>query len=393
MENNNQDDLYQKEKKESLNMNLNTSELPTQKNSTLKKIQFYVTMVIGAIFLLLLLFSFFKNMINNEKEEKIVEVEAPKIQKLEKVNLFTNTKDNEKEIETSPFIVEDKANIFEATQLEKPPKPQIIKGATGTIIGSNNNSKSNGVSSKYVEQIKDLEAQREALQNFENTGTNSNSNKDFDGDTFTPTVAKLNKFNPDLLLPKGSYIGCSLDTRFVSAIQGSTSCTVSQNIYSSNGNVLLIEKGSKLFGTYKGDNANDGTSRYFVVWQEVRTPNHLRIPLNSGSSDELGGAGLEGEIDHKWMMRFGSSIMLSMVDDIFNVLAYKMTNKNGGSNSGNQIDYTENTRDNASNIASIALEKFINIKPTVYKQHGDLVGVYVNRDVDFSQVYKITKKR
>lgn len=394
MENNNQDDLYQKEKKESLNMNLNTSELPTQKNSTLKKIQFYVTMVIGAIFLLLLLFSFFKNMINNEKEEKIVEVEAPKIQKLEKVNLFTNTKDNEKEIETSPFIVEDKANIFEATQLEKPPKPQIIKGATGTIIGSNNNSsKSNGVSSKYVEQIKDLEAQREALQNFENTGTNSNSNKDFDGDTFTPTVAKLNKFNPDLLLPKGSYIGCSLDTRFVSAIQGSTSCTVSQNIYSSNGNVLLIEKGSKLFGTYKGDNANDGTSRYFVVWKEVRTPNHLRIPLNSGSSDELGGAGLEGEIDHKWMMRFGSSIMLSMVDDIFNVLAYKMTNKNGGSNSGNQIDYTENTRDNASNIASIALEKFINIKPTVYKQHGDLVGVYVNRDVDFSQVYKITKKR
>jgi type IV secretion system protein VirB10 len=85
------------------------------------------------------------------------------------------------------------------------------------------------------------------------------------------------------------------------------------------------------------------------------------------------------------MMRFGSSIMLSMVDDIFNVLAYKMTNKNGGSNSGNQIDYTENTRDNASNIASIALEKFINIKPTVYKQHGDLV--------DFSKVYKITKKK
>ena len=86
-------------------------------------------------------------------------------------------------------------------------------------------------------------------------------------------------------------------------------------------------------------------------------------------------------------------LILSAVDDIFNVLAYKMTNKNGGSNSGNQIDYTENTRDNASNIASIALEKFINIKPTVYKQHGDLVGVYVNRDVDFSKVYKISRKK
>ncbi len=46
-------------------------------------------------------------------------------------------------------------------------------------------------------------------------------------------------------------------------------------IYSSNGNVLLIEKGSKLFGTYKGDQANDGTSRYFVVWQEVRTLHNI----------------------------------------------------------------------------------------------------------------------
>ncbi|MCT7535868.1 hypothetical protein N5T95_10105 [Aliarcobacter cryaerophilus] len=286
--------------------------------------------------------TFWGIILSSEKEEKVVEVEAPKIQKLEKDNLFANVKDNEKE--TSPFVVEEKSNIFEATQIEKPPKPQIVKGATGTIIGNNNNSKSSGTAannnSKYMEQIKDLEAQKEAIQNLENAGVNSTSNKDFDGDTFKPTIAKINEFNPDLLLPKGTYIGCSLDTRFVSAIQGSTSCTVSQNIYSSNGNVLLIEKGSKLFGTYKGDNANDGTSRYFVVWQEVRTPNHLRIPLNSGSSDELGGAGLEGEIDHKWMMRFGSSIMLSMVDDIFNVLAYKMTNKNGGSNSGNQIDYT-----------------------------------------------------
>ena len=43
-------------------------------------------------------------------------------------------------------------------------------------------------------------------------------------------------------------------------------------------------------------------------------------------------------------------------------------------------------------MANIALEKFINIKPTIYKQHGDLVGAYVNRDIDFSKVYKLKKK-
>lgn len=402
------DTFIEDNKQENLNytnLNINTSDLTDNKNSTISKMKFYISMIVGFIVILLIIGSLVKNLLFSSDEKKEVkEIEAPKVETITKDDFFAKIKENTSEkisnIEKSnPFENIDTNNtnevdIFSAVSV-KPPKPQIVKGATGTIIGNNNN-KSSGTASnnnKYDEQIKDLEAQREAIQNLENAGANSSSNKDFDGDTFSPTVAKMNEFNPDLLLPKGSYIGCSLDTRFVSAMSGSTSCTVSQNVYSSNGNVLLIEKGSKLFGTYKGDNANDGTSRYFVVWQEVRTPNHLRIPLNSGSSDELGGAGLEGEIDHKWMMRFGSSIMLSMVDDIFNVLAYKMTNKNGGSNSGNQIDYTENTRDNASNIASIALEKFINIKPTVYKQHGDLVGVYVNRDVDFSKVYKISRKK
>jgi type IV secretion system protein VirB10 len=390
---------YQEDKlNDDFNNSSNASDLENQKNSTLKKIQFYVTMIVGVVFLILILFSFLKNILSSEDKEKVVEIEAPKVQKIKADDLFANINEDEKEIkeevkEKNPFLDDKKEiDIFQAIKVN-PPKPQIVKGSSGAILKSNNNSSSSSSSnssSKYDDDIAQLEAQLDSISNTNNDSKND-SNQDYSGDTFTPSVAKINEFNPDLLLPKGSYIGCSLDTRFVSSIQGSTSCTVSQNIYSSNGNVLLIEKGSKIFGTYKGDNANDGTSRYFVVWQEIRTPNHLRIPVNSGASDELGGAGLEGEIDHKWMMRFGSSILLSAIDDAFNVLAWKLTNKNSGKD-GNQIDYTENTRDNAQNISSIALEKFINIKPTVYKQHGDLVGVYVNRDIDFSKVYKISKK-
>ena len=87
------------------------------------------------------------------------------------------------------------------------------------------------------------------------------------------------------------------------------------------------------------------------------------------------------------MLRFGSAVLLSIVDDSFNVLAYKATN----SNNNNNIDYTENTRENAKNMANTALEKFIDIKPTLYKNQGDIVGIYVNRDVDFSKVYKLSK--
>ena len=67
---------------EPLNMNPNKSELPNQKNSTIKKIQFYVTMVIGIIFLLLVLFSFFKNILSSEKEEKRREEEGGRMERI-----------------------------------------------------------------------------------------------------------------------------------------------------------------------------------------------------------------------------------------------------------------------------------------------------------------------
>ncbi len=376
-------------------INPNITDMKDTGASTLKKMQTYIYIVVGIIFLLYL---FYKVIASLSTGKDVVEVdkneiEAPIIKTLEKElqpkpkDEFLNSMESFKNsVSQKVEDVKTKEEDFR-TQMRPPVFTQkIVKGQTGGLIESSSSSSSS--SNEYTKQIEELEKQQQTANDIE-----ADSSDLYSGDTFTPSVAKMSQFNPDFLLPKGSYIGCSLDTRFVSSLSGSTSCTVSQNIYSSNGNVLLIEKGSKLFGTFKGGDASDGTSRYFVIWQEIRTPNHLRIPINSGASDELGGAGLEGEIDHKWMMRFGSSILLSAVDDVFNVLAWKLTNKDGGSNSGNQIDYSENTRDNASNMANIALEKFINIKPTVYKQHGDLVGAYVNRDIDFSKVYKLSKKK
>ena len=128
----------------------------------------------------------------------------------------------------------------------------------------------------------------------------------------------------------------------------------------------------------------DGLNRIFVVWQEIRTPNHINIPVYSGASDELGGSGIEGWVDHHWLERFGASILLSVIDDGFNVL---FNGKRGRDN----VDYTENTRETTKQMANTALEKFINIEPTLYKNQGDIVGVYVNRDIDFSKVYRLTK--
>ena len=205
--------------------------------------------------------------------------------------------------------------------------------------------------------------------------------QEFQNDTFTPKIVVKDNFNPSLMLQKGTYIGCSLNTRLVSQIKGGISCTVSENIYSKDGVTLLIEKGSKIFGSFRSGEMNDGMNRIFVVWSEIRTPNNINIPVQSGASDELGGSGMQGYVDHQWMKRFGASILLSMIDDVFNYAA------NGKRD--NSYDYGENTRDATQQMANTALEEFIKIKPVLYRNQGDIVGVYVNRDIDFSKVYKL----
>ncbi|EAH5857632.1 TrbI/VirB10 family protein, partial [Campylobacter jejuni] len=135
---------------------------------------------------------------------------------------------------------------------------------------------------------------------------------------------------------------------------------------------------------------DDGMDRLFVIWQEIRTPNNIIIPVYSGATDELGASGVQGWVDHHYLKRFGSAVLLSMIDDSLAILADQIAGKD---NKNNYANYTENTRDSAKEIANTALEKMIDIKPTLYKNQGDLVGVYVNRDIDFSKVYKLTRKK
>ena len=229
---------------------------------------------------------------------------------------------------------------------------------------------------------------KESLGGGSSGGSGGGSSKT--GDVYQPTAAKFSSFDSSLLLPKGTYIGCALQTRLVSEVKGGIACVVSDNVYSSNGHALLIEKGSVMTGSYSSGELNDGSTRLFVIWQEIRTPNNVIIPVFSGATDPLGAAGLEGYVNHHYMKRFGAAILLSVIDDTLAIIANELSKKNSTTN---YYDYTENTREQASEIANTALKEMIGIKPTLYKNQGDLVGVYVNKDIDFSQVYQLQLKR
>lgn len=201
--------------------------------------------------------------------------------------------------------------------------------------------------------------------------------------TGTKTRTNSASMLPDrnFLLAKGAFIDCVLQTRLDSTVPGMTACVVTRNIYSDNGKVLLIERGSKVTGEYRS-NMKQGQKRIFVLWTRITTQNGVAINLDSPGTDALGGAGVPGYVDTHFWERFGGAIMLSLIDDF----ARYASNQTSGNN---QTFNLGNTSDSAQNMAAEALRNTINIPPTLYINQGERVGIYVARDLDFGGVYEL----
>lgn len=184
----------------------------------------------------------------------------------------------------------------------------------------------------------------------------------------------------DYLLTKGTMIDCALLTKLDTTVPGMTSCVVTRPIYSDNGRVLLIDRGSVISGEYKSG-LKQGAGRIFVLWDRVKTPNGVVVSLNSPGTDALGGAGLPGYVNSHFWKRFGGAIMLSLIQDS---LAAAVASQQSG-----QTINLGNSSNASDSMASEALKATINIPPTLMKNQGDRVGIYVARDLSFRSVYEL----
>ncbi|MGN6424272.1 MAG: type IV secretion system protein VirB10 [Asticcacaulis sp.] len=198
----------------------------------------------------------------------------------------------------------------------------------------------------------------------------------------TPMVQAARIENLNLLLPKGRTIDCGMSMRIISSLAGEASCVVTQNVYSANGKVVLIERGSEAVGEYRSG-ASIGQKRLFVLWNRIITPGGVVINLDSPGADELGSTGLTGKVDSHWFERVGSAFLLSTVQD---AIQYEVAQAQTGSGATLVLGNTAQAGDT---MAQKVLNASINIPPTIYKNQGDRAVIYVARDLDFSNVYRL----
>jgi type IV secretion system protein VirB10 len=182
-----------------------------------------------------------------------------------------------------------------------------------------------------------------------------------------------------LLLPKGAFIDCTLETAIDSTLPGMTTCITATDTFGVDGKVVLLERGTKLFGETRGQ-VQQGSARVFVLWNEARTPTGVVVPLDSPGTDELGRSGLSGAVNRHFWDRFGAAILVSMIDG---GVQAAVRSSGGG---GGTVIYNPSASED---VTTQVLKDTINIPPTVAVSQGDRIQVLVARDLDFRSVYEL----
>ena len=196
--------------------------------------------------------------------------------------------------------------------------------------------------------------------------------------TITPAVRPSVLPTLRLLLPKGAFSDCTLETAIDSTLPGMTTCVTATDTFSADGTVVLLPRGTKLVGETRGQ-VQQGTSRVFVLWTEARTPSGVVIPLDSPGTDALGRSGLAGRVNRHFWQRFGAAILISVING---AVQYGVQSQN----QGGAVIYDPGA---TQGVMTEALRGTVNIPPTVTVANGSRIQVLVARNVDFRSVYAL----
>lgn len=182
--------------------------------------------------------------------------------------------------------------------------------------------------------------------------------------------------HPAATVLEGTMLSAVLETAINSDLPGLTRAVISRDVRSFDGSQILIPRGSRVIGQYKSGVAL-GQSRAFVIWTRLIRPDGVSIALSAPGTDEMGRGGLEGKVDRHFLRRFGGSILLSLI-----------TAGAAAANDQSDTQVIIASSRGGADAASVALQKEIDLPPTITVPQGQPIRIFVSRDLDFSGLAK-----
>lgn len=177
---------------------------------------------------------------------------------------------------------------------------------------------------------------------------------------------------------EGKTLAATLETAISSDLPGKLRAIVTSDVWSEDGSSRLILKGSRLIGEYRSGLVR-GQTRVFVIWTRLLEPDGTDVAIGSPGTDDLGRAGLTGEIDRHFVERFGAAFLLSLIGSA--------TTASQGGNT-----FVINTSQGFGQVAQDSLQDSVNIPPTIYVDQGTPVQVFVARDLIFDPAPAVAQR-
>jgi len=201
---------------------------------------------------------------------------------------------------------------------------------------------------------------------------------------FADTAPVPQRFHVQYTIKKGQTFGCTPDGAISTALPGPVECTVDDNVWSMDGNTILLPRGTQVNGTIERG-LGTGEERAFLVWTDALTPapDLLAIPLDAPAADELGLPGVPGDVnDHLWK-KIRAALLVSLIDTSGNVATGLAQRGNGNTNLN-----LGGLNGQATSLASQAFGHDLNIPPTLYRGPGQPLIVKVNKYIDLFRFYE-----
>lgn len=248
------------------------------------------------------------------------------------------------------------------------PIQMFLAESSGVVVQQNVNSAVDKQGVSYGSQIN---AQNGGVDTSKTDNTFSNKNDTNNNPSNEGNGQVIQLKHQDYLLLEGTIIPGTLQTALHSDLSGNLKALVSEDVYASRGRRVLIPKGSQLLGHYSGS-ASQQQSRLFVVWTRIIRPDGISIKLQAEGTDELGQAGLTGNVNHHYLARFGQASLLSLIG----------AGVAGSSLSTNE-NYTSFIANSFATTGKDSLQDSMHVKSTITVKAGQPVAVHVNQDISF----------
>jgi type IV secretion system protein VirB10 len=193
--------------------------------------------------------------------------------------------------------------------------------------------------------------------------------------------------HPSLTIPAGVVIPCSLQTAINSELLGFVDCQLASAVSSADGAVTLMDKGTQVMGQIRSG-LRRGQERLFILWVRARTPENVTVNLASPAADELGRSGVPGAVNNHFAKMFWTAAAYSLIQYGPQMATQAIANQ-GHNGSNNSFSNFGTFLTPQQQLANTVLQEDLKIPPTLEKNQGDIVSIFVARDLDFSGVFDL----